>query len=222
MSKVGLLVAFALVSGCGGSKNPLGSGDGAAGSSGGGSGGYSGGGSGGSGSGGASGSGGTVGGGSGGSPGTGGVAGSPGTGGSGGTSGGAGGAGGVGGNPGTGGFGGNLGGLLDGGLGGILDSGLITGCPPNPSGQTCGGQGGAFVCVNPSDGGAAGCLCIQQKWVCGTPGAGDGGSGFGGTPCPDNAATMTCPMQGAICSSGTGVCYCTRNAAGGMMWMCTR
>jgi hypothetical protein len=207
MSKLSTLMVLALLGGCG-SKHPLSTGDGGAGITG---------------SAGAGGAGTGGGGGSGGAVATGGSGGSA-SGGSGGGAGGTSGPGGIGGNLG-GILDGGLGGLLqDGGLGGLLDSGIIGGCPANPANQPCGGAGSPMYCYTPaSDGGApAACACIAMRYVCLGQGGlgGDGGMGVGGTPCPDNAAGMSCPAPGAVCTrAGGGLCGCL--AQGGLpAWRC--
>jgi hypothetical protein len=195
MSKLGTLTLLAILCGCGGAKHPLATDDGGAGAVGTGTGG--------------------VGSGTGGSGA--GTGGSTATGGSGGTAGG--GTGGTG--TGTGGnTGGGFGGIPDGGLGGILDSGLVGGCPANPSGQACGGQGTPPLCYTPAaDGGTpAACGCVAMRWVClgqGGLGGGDGGQGMGMlTACPANPAGMSC-TQGSFCMNGGGFCGCLAGA-----WRC--
>jgi len=205
MTRLSALIVLAILSGCGGAKHPLNTDDGGAGSTG-----SAGAGGTGTATGGTTGTGGGFGTGSGGT-----------TGGSGGTTGTGGTSGGTGGSRGGGGFGG----ILDGGLGGILDSGVISnGCPANANGQMCGGPGNPLACFNPSDGGVSGCLCIAQRWACGTPGgAGDAGQGMGmgSTPCPANANGMTCPMAGALCGSFGAGCLCLPGQGGGAAtWRC--
>jgi len=163
--------------------------------------------------------------------GTGGDSGSGGTG----TGGGSGGPG-TGGTPGTGGAAGNpFDGILDGGLGGLLDSGIVGTCPANPAGQPCGGPGMPIGCVQSgSDGGLAGCFCVQRQWFCGTPGgaSGDGGlpglpigPGMGMTMCPANAAGMACTGFASFCAnpSDGGArqgCICLPGQGGGSTWRC--
>ncbi|HXU81275.1 MAG TPA: hypothetical protein VN914_07750, partial [Polyangia bacterium] len=56
----------------------------------------------------------------------------------------------------------------------------------------------------------------------GFPGGDGGGMGMTATPCPDNAAGMTCPMQGAFCArAGGGFCGCLGAQGGALTWRCT-
>jgi hypothetical protein len=211
MSKLTALMVLAFLAGCGGSKHPLSTDDGGAGSTG-------------------SGTGGTVSGG-------GGAGGSTSTGGNGtGTGGltGGGGSQGGGGTQGGGGLGGALGGLADAGLGGlladgglngILDSGVIGGCPANPMGQACGGAGTPAICLAPAvDGGMPlGCFCANMQWTCINPGTlpggrDGGGGGFTAPPCPANAMGMSC-TAGSLCMTPGGGCFCV-GFGGAPTWRC--
>ena len=126
-----------------------------------------------------------------------------------------------------------LGGALDAGLGAILDSGLgaltdaaLGPCPSNPVGKACGGSGMPLACVQ-SGGGAGGCLCLQQQWVCPSlPGGLDAGGPMQPRPaCPANAANTTCPMLGTICThgqdAGAGGCACLPGANNTLVWRCS-
>jgi hypothetical protein len=118
---------------------------------------------------------------------------------------------------------------LDAGIPGLIDAGLLASCPAAPAGKACGGQGNPLACVIEMSNPPQGCLCIAQKWLCpdgsaqpGQPGL-DAGLPIGQPPsmCPANAQGTTCPMVGALCTTGAmGGCICLPGAGGAVAWLC--
>jgi hypothetical protein len=115
---------------------------------------------------------------------------------------------------------------LDAGIPGLIDAGMLAVCPAMPADKACGGQGTPLACIIDKSEPPQGCYCANQLWVCPDrsvqPGA-DAGLPIGQpTQCPANAQGTSCPMFGALCTTGNmmGGCICLSGGDAGVTWRC--